>query len=653
MSVVTHDVSLDSTVGEPVKPPDGNPGTTLDQGLRKSNIVVSDVLLTTIWLALVAGFVEGLYWFVLQQLTGAMVFQHPGFLWMSPLTQMALVLVPGIVLGTLAWLSSPARVLPFAVALSSPVGWLNSLELTLPGLQVWSWFLLAAGLAMTTRRLFERYTDFCLRAVRRTTGWMVLLILLIALAQAFGAWWHEASAVAALPDSPRKAPNVLLVVLDTFRADALWKEGAPHGIAPNLARIAEQGVSFTSACSTAPWTLPSHAGMFTGRSPRELSADWLSRLDETYPTLAGQLAARGWLTGGFVGNMAYCSAETGLGRGFCHYEDYRLSWADLVLCTALGRRLLLITDIPVRIGFLDWPGRKRAKEVTGSFLRWLKDRPKRPFFAFLNYFDAHDPYLAPATFRSHEPADIDEKILLRYWLFVRKNRISRGQVAMLHTAYEECIRELDHDIGDLFKQLETRGELENTLIIITADHGEHFGEHELFLHGNSLYEPLLHVPLILVWPGKIPAGIQVDTPVSLQGLPKTVCEMLGQKGVFSGSSWVRYWTTGHSESTQSKPIFGIASQPVYPPCQGRSPVAAGAMRCVRVGMIKYIQKGDGSEELYDLARDGAEENNLARDPQHSTLLERMRKELGPVQANPRSDTKSGHTPEGHPLLPCR
>jgi arylsulfatase A-like enzyme len=265
-------------------------------------------------------------------------------------------------------------------------------------------------------------------------------------------------------------------------------------------------------------------------------------------------------------------------------------------------------------------------------MSWLSDRRERPYFAFLNYWDAHDPYCAPAAFRSHEPADLKEKLLLRYWWWMRKEGLPDGQVAMLRTAYDDCVRGLDDRIGDLFEQLEARGELENTLIIITSDHGEHFGEHELFLHGNSLYEPLLHVPLILVWPGKIPAGVQVDTPVSLQGLPNTVCELLGQEQEFPGSSWSRHWTTERPESIPSEPIVAeIASQSGCPPCHGRSPVAAGKMRCVRVGTVKYIRNGDGSEELYDLARDPAEETNFARDPKHSKLLERMRKALGVVR----------------------
>lgn len=640
MTVATHDVCLDPTTSEGADAGDQAAGRTRERRRSKPDGDALDVLLTTLWVALVAGFAEGLYWLLRQQFTGAMVFMHPGFLWMSPLAQLTLAVVPGVLLATLAWLSNSARVLPFAATLAALVGWLNCLQLMVPGFHFWAWVVLAAGLAAATGRLFERHAAGCLKVVRCTTGWMVLLLVLVAFGQGFGAWRREASAVAAVPESPKKAPNLLLIVLDTVRADALRKNGVNRELAPNLAKIAEQGVRFNDAYSTAPWTLPSQAGMFTGRLPLELSADWLSRLDATHPTLAEELSARGWLTGGFVGNTRYCSAETGLGRGFCRYEGYRLSWADFALCTALGRKALS-SYVPVRLGLHDSPGRKRAQEVTDSFLSWLNERRGRPFFAFLNYWDAHDPYFAPAKFRSHEAADISDTCLLRHWWWVQKEGLSSRQAAMLRTAYEDCIRGLDDQIGKLFERLETRGELKNTLIIVTADHGEHFGEHELFLHGNSLYEPLLHVPLILAWPGKIPAGVQVDAPVSLRSLPNTVCELLGQESEFPGSSWSRHWAAEPRESIQPEPIFAeIASQAGFPPCHGRSPIAAGAMQCVLVGTMKYIRNGDGSEELYDLATDRLEECNLARDRKYSNELEELRKELNAVQGSVPAARKS-------------
>ena len=627
MEVVTGDAAPVSTVCEPWDATDRAAGRK-DYHPRGASVgPVLGVLLTAIWLALITGGVEGFYWLLRQQIGGAMVFMHPGVLWMSPLAQLAVFIMPGVGLTALAWYTNSPSTLPFAVTLLSLIGWLNLLQLLMPGLYFWAWILLACGLATATGRVFQRHTVRCLNVVSRTTGWMIVLFVTIGLGQGALRWHRETSAVAALPDSPKSAPNILLVVLDTVRADALGLYGADREVAPNLARIADQGVVFNAAWSTAPWTLPSQAGMFTGRLPHELSADWLSRLDASYPTLAEELSARGWLTGGFVGNTHYCSAETGLGRGFTHYEAYRLSWADFALCTALGRKLLF-SHLPVQFGLYDWPARKRAREVNESFIAWLDRRQERPFFAFLNYFDAHDPYFAPSGFRTCAPDDFQETLLLRYWWWVHKEGLSESHLRMLRGGYEDCIRGLDHQLGQLFDQLKRRGELDDTLIIITADHGEHFAEHELFLHGNSLYEPLLHVPLFVVWPDKIPAATRVDAPVSLRGLPNTVFELLGEERLFPGASWVRHWNKDAANSSEWESIVAeIASQAGIPPCHGRSPVAAGSMQCVRVENMKYIHNGDASEELYDLAKDPDEQKNLANDLEHQELLGRMREEL--------------------------
>src|SRR5262249_1413595 len=124
------------------------------------------------------------------------------------------------------------------------------------------------------------------------------------------------------PAPPRGAKNVLLIVLDTVRAQSLSLYGYSRDTTPNLRRIAARGVRFDQALSTAPWTAPSHASMFTGRWPHELSIGWSRPLDATHPTLAEFLSARGYKTAGFVANTTYCSYETGLDRGFARYDDY-------------------------------------------------------------------------------------------------------------------------------------------------------------------------------------------------------------------------------------------------------------------------------------------------------------------------------------------
>ena len=525
---------------EEVDPVAGDPlEATADDRLAPSDPprpawFTGNLLLIAAWFGMAGGVVEGLWWTVRQALGGEMVFLHPGYLWMAPLALTSLTLLIGLGLAAAAWRSRTQAALTFAVTILAIFPWLNLIELLVPGLQFWSWILLACGLATVTGRLFESRSLSALKWIRRSTPVLAGLLTAIAITQAVWRGRIEDRAIAATPPTATDAPNVLLIVLDTVRADMLGVDEDGSPISPHVAEFARQGVVFQQATSTAPWTLPSQAGMFSGRLPHELSGDWLSKLTGSHRMLAEELSSRGWTSGGFVGNTRYCSAETGLARGFAHYEDYRFSLASVTMATALGRKWMY-SDLPVRFGFPDWPDRKRAEQINHRFWKWLEQRPRRPYFAFLNYWDAHDPY-----FLKSGPAasmDLHSLMLLRNWWWANKEPLTAAEKAMLKRAYVDCVREQDQKIGELFDELKRRGELENTIVIITADHGEHLGDHDLFLHGNSLYQPLIHVPLVVVWPEKIPAGRRIDAPVSLSGLPNTVLELLDvQQSDFPGRS---------------------------------------------------------------------------------------------------------------------
>lgn len=585
-----------------------------------------DILTAAVWLALATGLAEAAYWLIKQQLLNELLCMHPGYWWMSPLCQIGLMAFPAFVFVAVAWSRPRWDIVPFGVTIFAFMGWLNLLALAAP-LHDIALMLAACGLAAASGRVFLKYRAGCLTVMRLTAVPALVLLAIAAVGQTVVGQRREAAAIAALPAPPAGAPNILLIVLDAVRADALETYGANREVAPHLASLAEQGVTFEEAWSTAPWTLPSQAGMFTGRLPSELSADWLSALDDCPPTLAEALAAQGWLTGGFVGNTHYCSAETGLARGFSHYEDYRLTLADLAMCTAVGRKFLL-SSLAVDCGQSDWPARKRASEVSGGLLDWLPPRENRPYFAFLNFYDAHDPYLALPGYQARGPASRDDVLLMRHWWWVAKDKLTGEQVELLRSCYEDCIRGLDAHVGQMLKELKQRDALDNTIIIVTADHGEHFGDHDLYLHGNSLYEPLIHVPLVVVWPEKIPAGVRVRTPVSLSGLPNTLLELAGVECRFPGISWTQCWNAGHESAARVLPDLDVVaaeipSQAEHPPCHGHSPVAHGPMQCLRSGDLKYIHHGDGTVELYDLGRDPQECHNLADAPAYRSSLQRL------------------------------
>ncbi len=235
---------------------------------------------------------------------------------------------------------------------------------------------------------------------------------LLAVIAACSSGWpalREYRAVAGLPRPPAGARNVVLIVWDTVRVYNVSSFGYPRETTPNLSRWAEKGVKFRLALAPAPWTFPSHSSFFTGQWPYQLNSQWKFTLDTPDPTLAEYLASRGYQTAGFAANTNCCTYETGLARGFAHFEDYALSPRALLTRTVPGKWILkqfltLGAYYDPRWGaFYDtkWATiqSRGAREINNGFFDWLsRRRSDRPFFAFLNYFDAHDPFVPPAGF---------------------------------------------------------------------------------------------------------------------------------------------------------------------------------------------------------------------------------------------------------------
>ena len=439
--------------------------------------------------------------------------------------------------------------------------------------------------------------------------------------------------MSALPPPPPAVPNVLLIVWDTVRARNLSLHGYDRPTTPNLERLAARGVRYEHAFSTSPWTLPSHASFFTGRWPHELSAGWRKPLDDTHATLAGRLSSLGYDTAGFVANLDYCSLETGLGRGFAHYEDYPIGvWEVFTRYVGLGRRgdlfsFALVLDKLTggrRVGArplfpLSKEHAKGAADIDRSFLQWLTwQRPRgRPFFAFLNYNDAHTPYEvpddSPRGFGSR-PASWHERLALQQWSMLDKTKLPYRDVVLANDLYDDSIAYLDRRLGALMDELARRGVIDDTLVIVTSDHGEHLGDHLLFFHGCSLYRQLVQVPLVVAGPKGVPAGQSFAEPVSLRDLPATVLDLLGlaRGAEFPGRSLARFWRGADGEAPPAfEPLLMETDRPTLLTNQGREPAAKGPMRSMIAGGMHYIRSGDGSEELYALASDPEELMNAA------------------------------------------
>ncbi len=619
------------------------------------------ILRVAIWIGLTAGFLDLGLMILKRRMTGD-GFSRLGdhFYWIIPAGVGVLLLLPGTVLALIARLRRGTIPLGTALGLLSFVGFLDVCA-RLP-LELWSSLLLSGGLAVQSARLVGARREPFLRLVRRTSPLLVGVVLAIMLLTLGRLAWSEHRAVAKLPPPPADARNVLLIVWDTVRAGNLSLHGYGRRTSPNLEELARRGVRFDQAFATAPWTLPSHCSLFTGRWPHELTADWRVPLDETYPTLAEYLAAHGFDTAGFVANLDYCSRETGLNRGFAHYEDYPIELRDIFTrYIGLGSRIDLLTPASVINRLLKkyWGdtydviprSKEHAKDaaiVNRSFLGWLswQRTRNRPFFAFLNYNDAHSPYevsdrSTPAF--GLRPISYVDRLTLKSWDTLDKTQVSLTHVKMANDVYDDSIYYLDQRLGALIDELGTRGVLDNTLVIFASDHGEHLGDHFLFAHGCSLYRQLVGVPLVILDPKRMPAGRVVVEPVSLRDIPATVVDLLGLASAapFPGRSLARFWVGNQTaRANVGEPLLMETGKPLGLTNQGREPVAKGPMQAMVAEGMHYIRAADGLEELYLLRSDPEEQSNLAAYSFASQPLQRFRARLSamlekqPAQLDP-------------------
>jgi hypothetical protein len=269
---------------------------------------------------------------------------------------------------------------------------------------------------------------------------------------------------------------------------------------------------------------------------------------------------------------------------------------------------------------------KPGAEVDRAFLDWLsrQRRRRRPFFAFLNYNDAHTPYEVPDRSSAGfglRPRSSRDRLILRTWNTMDRSRLSDHDVRMAVDVYDSCIFYLDRRLGALLVELGRRGVLDDTLLILTSDHGEHLGDHLLYFHGCSLYRQLVQVPLVIVDPKGVPAGRVVAEPVSLRDVPATVVDLLGlgRDAPFPGRSLARFWrgdpgATGAARGSPGpapEPLLMETSKPLLLTNKGREPAAKGPMKSLVAGGMHYIRAGDGSEELYALRSDPEERFDVA------------------------------------------
>ncbi len=474
--------------------------------------------------------------------------------------------------------------------------------------------LLAPGLPGTARR-----------ARRVVVGSLLLTALATAGLALRGPGLAPATTAPAQP-----GPNVLLIVLDTVRADHLSFHGYARPTTPRLGELAASGVCFERAFSSSSWTLPAHASVFTGRTSRELSTGWTTPLDGVPPTLAETLAARGYTTGGIVSNRWMAGRQTGIARGFASYTDATHSLSEIVEHNALARVLLRSGRVRALLGWYDVPGRFTGSEINARALDWIDARDtSRPFLLFLNYFDAHHPYLPAHDDVGGALAPRDAAARRTIFELLHDARVrtpDEPAVRLSLDAYDACLMSLDRDLGALFDGLAARGLADDTLVIVTADHGESFAEHGQLEHGHTLYAQETHVPLVLAWPRGLPAGVRVAEPVTTASVAATVADLVGAgAGALPGHS-LRPLAEGATGAPQDRVEMHLGAG-VNAAAHWHE--AEGDLDGVVADGHHLVRRADGTCELYDLAADPAELHDLAADPAHAERVQALLRLLPP------------------------
>jgi len=381
-------------------------------------------------------------------------------------------------------------------------------------------------------------------------------------------------------DSRPQQPNVVIILLDSLRADHLGCYGYWRPTSPNIDRLAAQGVRFTQAMSQTPWTPPSVGSLLTSLYPHE-AVPVQTHLDPPpgSATLPEVLARCGYTTG-TVSSHDWTRPALGFGRGI---------------------RYFLATD-------------DTAEACARGVATWLERHAQQPFFLYVHCFDPHHHYWPPPAFRDRFLAGLRTR---NQWVRAgdplmfsadgqaARKRLSKTELAYLMALYDADIAYADAQVGQMLAALERLGLRRRTLIAVLADHGEEFLEHGGLAHGKTLYQELLHVPLIIAFPENRYRGRVVDQVVRLLDVAPTVLEVAGLP---------------IPQSMRGQSLLATLDGTwVEPPAMGEWADMTGPWQCtralrlsVRQGNQKVIRNPDGRWEAYDLALDPEEQHNLVK-----------------------------------------
>ncbi len=361
--------------------------------------------------------------------------------------------------------------------------------------------------------------------------------------------------------------NVLVVTLDTLRADRLGSYGYAPARTPVLDTLADRGIRFANAATTTPLTLPSHASLFTGLYPptHGVRDNGIFSLPESIPTLTERFRQAGYRTGAVVA-ASVLNREYGLARGFDSYDDMGAAGSD---------------PLGASFGYAE----RDAVEITDTALEWLEAGEGERFFLWAHYFDCHAPYL------------------------------ERPGTATRDDRYDAEIAHVDGQLGRLLAALERSGRLDSTIVVVVADHGEALGQHGEETHGVLVYDEVMRIPMLLWVPGGPREARVVDGQVSLVDLAPTLLSLVGLPALegAQGRDLSAVVLDG-AELPEDRSVFLESELP-------RLELGWSALQALRSSRWKYIRAP--RPELYDLRADPGERNNVFPAPPSDELAETL------------------------------
>jgi arylsulfatase A-like enzyme len=406
-------------------------------------------------------------------------------------------------------------------------------------------------------------------------------------------------------------PNVLLLVVDTLRADALgFMEG--NNQTPHFDRLASEGVVFGQAWSPAPYTHPSMSAVFASVHPSALNrGSGIFSIPSHMETFAEKLSKQGYRTGAVVANSSI-GEYMGLYQGF---QKVRI--IDSLYEGTFVNQMPFWGTVAYRLGvqfnFLSVTV-DTTRRVLLESQKFLTEKPSRPFFLWVHFFDPHHPYDPPERFRENGKTTECPR---RLYTHIRLNfplNFSKKQVTCYRALYDAEVRYVDDAAGKLLEFLQSMNLEQDTIVVFLSDHGEEFYEHGAILHGYSLYEENLHVPFVLKYKD-LPQNLRLDEPVSTINLFPTLEDLMNMSDAPSefpraGRSLLPY-------------IRGMESKPPFPfVCAELS--AKDHWRAMRMGHLKAIDvRPLGRWEFYDLDKDSGEKTPISLDEVHRDELMRQ------------------------------